>query len=225
MTPAAVVVPAGVGREPAWHAERGSVVIHALGTVRGGAVMTIPAASVVRGTARAVVVATGMATERGRIARLLESAGRERTPLQARIDRVGCGLLWVSLGLSMLIVSLGLARGVPPFELLLTGVSSAVAAVPEGSPAVVTIALALGVPRMARRNAIIRRLPSVETLGCAQVICTDTTGTLTLGFALGAVPLVVLELLTVWRRRARAGGPDTSSSRQSDSPAMTRGGA
>jgi Ca2+-transporting ATPase len=137
--------------------------------------------SVVRGTARAVVVATGMATELGRIARLLETAGREKTPLQARIDRVGRGLLWVSLGISTLIVGLGLMRGVPPFELLLTAVSLAVAAVPEGLPAVVTIALALGVQRMARRNAIIRRLPSVETLGCAQVICTDKTGTLTLG--------------------------------------------
>jgi Ca2+-transporting ATPase len=137
--------------------------------------------SVVRGTARAVVVATGMATELGRIARLLESADREKTPLQARIDRVGRALLWVSLGISTLILGLGLMRGVPPFELLLTAVSLAVAAVPEGLPAVVTIALALGVQRMARRSAIIRRLPSVETLGCAQVICTDKTGTLTLG--------------------------------------------
>jgi Ca2+-transporting ATPase len=137
--------------------------------------------SVVRGTARAVVVATGMATELGRIGRLLETAGREKTPLQARIDRVGRGLLWVSLGISTLVVGLGLMRGVPPFELLLTAVSLAVAAVPEGLPAVVTIALALSVQRMARRNAIVRRLPSVETLGCAQVICTDKTGTLTLG--------------------------------------------
>ncbi len=137
--------------------------------------------SIVGGSGRALVVATGMDTEVGHIARLLQTAGTDETPLQRRLDRVGRRLLWICLGIVALVFGLGLLRSNEPFELFLNAVSLAVAAIPEGLPAVVTVALALGVQRMVRRNALVRRLPSVETLGCAQVICTDKTGTLTVG--------------------------------------------
>jgi Ca2+-transporting ATPase len=137
--------------------------------------------SVTGGTGRALVVNTGMETELGHIAKLLETAESGKTPLQHRLDRVGRALLWACLGIVVLIFGLGLLRGIEPFELFLSAVSLAVAAIPEGLPAVVTVALALGVQRMIRRNALVRHLPSVETLGCAEVICTDKTGTLTLG--------------------------------------------
>ena len=137
--------------------------------------------SVANGTGRAVVIATGMATEVGHIAALLDTASSGETPLQAKLDQVGKRLLGACLGIVFVVFALGMLRGVAPFEMFLAAVSLAVAAVPEGLPAVVTVALALGVQRMARRNALIRRLPAVETLGCAQVICTDKTGTLTVG--------------------------------------------
>jgi len=137
--------------------------------------------SVVGGQGRALVAATGMQTEVGRIASLLEDAGDGETPLQRRLDRVGRSLLAASLAIVALVFLLGLMRGEPPGRMLLAAVSLAVAAVPEGLPAVVTVALALGVGRMARRNALVRRLPAVETLGCTQVICSDKTGTLTVG--------------------------------------------
>ena len=122
-----------------------------------------------------------METELGAIARLLETAESGETPLQRRLDRVARQLLWACLGIVALIFMLGLVREIAPFDLILSAVSLAVAAIPEGLPAVVTVALALGVQRMVRRNALARRLPSAETLGCAQVICTDKTGTLTVG--------------------------------------------
>jgi Ca2+-transporting ATPase len=137
--------------------------------------------SVASGSGRALVVATGMQTEVGRIARLLEGASSGETPLQHKLDVVGRQLLWACLAIVTLVFALGWARGSAPFELFLGAVSLAVAAVPEGLPAVVTVALALGVERMARRNALMRSLPSVETLGSTQVICTDKTGTLTVG--------------------------------------------
>jgi Ca2+-transporting ATPase len=137
--------------------------------------------SIVHGSARALVTATGMRTEVGRIARLLETATSGDTPLQRRLDHVGRRLVWASLAIALLVFALGLARGIAPFELFLTAVSLAVAAIPEGLPAVVTLTLALGVERMARRNALVRRLVAVETLGSTQVICTDKTGTLTVG--------------------------------------------
>jgi P-type Ca2+ transporter type 2C len=133
------------------------------------------------GSGRALVVATGMDTEVGHIATLLETARSDATPLQRRLDQVARRLLWACLGIVALVFALGLLRTVAPFELFLSAVSLAVAAIPEGLPAVVTIALALGVQRMARRHALVRRLPAVETLGCAQVICSDKTGTLTVG--------------------------------------------
>ncbi|MCK6371705.1 MAG: HAD-IC family P-type ATPase, partial [Gammaproteobacteria bacterium] len=137
--------------------------------------------SVAAGSGRALVVATGMGTEIGHIARLLETANDDATPLQRRLDQVARRLLWACLMIVAVVFGLGFLRGIAPFELFLSAVSLAVAAVPEGLPAVVTVALALGVQRMVRRNALVRRLPAVETLGCAQVICTDKTGTLTVG--------------------------------------------
>ena len=133
------------------------------------------------GSGRALVVATGMDTEVGHIATLLETARSDATPLQLQLDQVARRLLWACLGIVALVFALGLLRTVAPFELFLSAVSLAVAAIPEGLPAVVIIALALSVQRMARRHALVRRLPAVETLGCAKVICSDKTGTLTVG--------------------------------------------
>ncbi len=138
--------------------------------------------SVAAGTGQAVVVATAMNTELGRIAGLIEEAGSEGgTPLQKKLDSFGHLLVWATLGIVALLFGLGLLREIPPFELFMTSVSLAVAAVPEGLPAVVTVALALGVLRMSRRRALMRKLPAVETLGSTTVICTDKTGTLTVG--------------------------------------------
>ncbi|MGE0680244.1 MAG: cation-translocating P-type ATPase [Candidatus Binatia bacterium] len=137
--------------------------------------------SIVNGSGRAVVTATGMSTEVGHIAELLHTATSDETPLQKRLDLVARRLLWACLGIVLLVFALGFLRGIAPFELFLGAVSLAVAAIPEGLPAVVTVALALGMQRMARRNGLVRRLSAVETLGCAQVICSDKTGTLTVG--------------------------------------------
>jgi Ca2+-transporting ATPase len=144
--------------------------------------MVFMGTSVATGTARAVVVATAMGTELGHIAGLLEAAGTEEsTPLQKKLDAFGYVLIWAALGIVALLFVMGLWRGANFFEMVMTAVSLAVAAVPEGLPAVVTVALALGVSRMARRRALVRRLPAVETLGSTTVICTDKTGTLTAG--------------------------------------------
>jgi Ca2+-transporting ATPase len=137
--------------------------------------------SAVSGVGRAAVVATGMATEMGRIAALLETASPGETPLERKLDQVGRRLLGACLAIVAVVFGLGLLRNMPPLELVMSAVSLAVAAIPEGLTAVVTIALALGMQRMARRAALVRRLPSVETLGCAEVVCTDKTGTLTVG--------------------------------------------
>lgn len=143
--------------------------------------MVFMGTSVSGGVGSAIVVATGMDTEIGRIATLIETAAEEDTPLQKRLEAFGRTLVWVALGLVALLFVLGWARGLKLFELFMTSVSLAVAAVPEGLPAVVTIALALGVMRMSRRGALVRRLPAVETLGSTTVVCTDKTGTLTIG--------------------------------------------
>lgn len=144
--------------------------------------MVFMGTSVAAGTGQAVVTATGMTTEFGRIASLLEEASLdEGTPLQKRLESVGRMLVWASLGIVAVIFVLGVLRDIPLIDLFLTSVSLAVAAVPEGLPAIVTVALALGVQRMARRRALVRRLPAVETLGSTNVICTDKTGTLTVG--------------------------------------------
>lgn len=131
------------------------------------------------GRGRAVVVATGMQTEFGRIARLLATVEIGQTPLQNNLKRVGHALAYVALAVVILIVGLGFFRGQPLLEMLVFGIALAVAVVPEALPAVVTISLAIGVQRMVKRNALIRRLPAVETLGSTSVICSDKTGTLT----------------------------------------------
>jgi Ca2+-transporting ATPase len=137
--------------------------------------------AVASGTGVAEVVAIGMGTELGRIASLLQAAEPAETPLQQRLARVGHVLAAICLAIVAVVAAAGALRGLPPVELLLSSVSLAVAAVPEGLPAIVTIALAVGVQRMSARCVLIRRLPAVETLGCASVICTDKTGTLTTG--------------------------------------------
>jgi Ca2+-transporting ATPase len=131
------------------------------------------------GRAGAVVVATGMDTELGRIAGMLQSVTREATPLQKRLSQLGRWLALAALVLVAIIFAEGLIQGEGVRIMLLTAVSMAVAAVPEGLPAIVTIALALGAQRMLRRQALIRKLPAVETLGSVTVICSDKTGTLT----------------------------------------------
>ena len=144
--------------------------------------MVFSGTAVAAGTAQAVVVATAMKTELGRIAGLIEKASADQdTPLQQKLDAVGRILVWAALGVVALVFVLGLLRGTELLELFMTSVSLAVAAVPEGLPAVVTVALSLGVSRMARRNALVRKLAAVETLGSTSVICTDKTGTLTAG--------------------------------------------
>ena len=144
--------------------------------------MVFMGTSVAAGTGQAVVVATAMNTELGRIAGMIEEAGaEERTPLEKKLESFGQILVWAALGIVALLFGLGLLRGTKPLELFMTSVSLAVAAVPEGLPAVVTVALALGVLRMSRRRALVRKLPAVETLGSTTVICTDKTGTLTVG--------------------------------------------
>ncbi|MGE5589674.1 MAG: calcium-translocating P-type ATPase, SERCA-type [Bacillota bacterium] len=135
--------------------------------------------AVTRGRGRAVVVGTGMATEMGRIAGLIQEAEEGQTPLQRRLDQLGKVMVAVSLGVCALVVVAGVLRQEPVMAMFLSGVSLAVAAMPEGLPAIVTVALALGVQRMIKGNAIVRKLPAVETLGCATVICSDKTGTLT----------------------------------------------
>lgn len=134
---------------------------------------------VVRGNGRVVVTATGGATAMGGVSELLKDAGQDDTPLEKRLAVLGRSLAGISLGIAALMALVGIALGRPLVEILETAIALAIAAVPEGLPAVATITLAIGMTRMARQNAIIRRLPAVETLGSTTVICTDKTGTLT----------------------------------------------
>lgn len=131
------------------------------------------------GHGEAVVVATGLRTELGKIASMLRSVEREPTPLQRRLARLGRDLTLAAVALIVVVFVLGLLQGQDARTMFITAISLAVAAVPEGLPAVVTIALALGAQRMLRRHALIRKLPAVETLGSVTTICTDKTGTLT----------------------------------------------
>lgn len=144
--------------------------------------MVFMGTSVASGTAQAIVVATAMETELGRIAGLItDASSEEHTPLEKKLESFGRVLVWVTLGIVVLLFGLGMLRNTNLLELFMSAVSLAVAAVPEGLPAVVTISLAVGVVRMSRRHALIRKLPAVETLGSTTVICTDKTGTLTVG--------------------------------------------
>lgn len=141
--------------------------------------MVYSGCSITYGAGEAVVTATGMNTEMGRIAGLLEDAGEEQTPLQQKLARLGRSLGMIALVACAVIFVVGLLDGMPIMEIFMTAVSLAVSAIPEGLPAIVTIVLSIGVQRMVGRGAIIRRLPAVETLGGASVICSDKTGTLT----------------------------------------------
>jgi Ca2+-transporting ATPase len=134
---------------------------------------------VTRGSGAGVVTATGAASELGRIARMVEQAAPEASPLEARLSRLSGQLLWLTLGLALLIALAGLARGQPAFDVVEAAIALAVAAIPEGLPIVATLALARGIWRMARQNALIERLAAVETLGATTIILTDKTGTLT----------------------------------------------
>ncbi len=131
------------------------------------------------GRGRAVVVGTGMRTQFGRIAQMLQSVETGRTPLQQNLDKVGRVLGKAAVAIVAAVVVVGLLRDQPVLEMFIFGIALAVAAVPEALPAVVTISLAIGVQRMVKRNALVRRLPAVETLGSTSVICSDKTGTLT----------------------------------------------
>jgi len=135
--------------------------------------------SVVSGKGRILIVETGMKTELGRIAGMIQAISHESTPLQKRLEQFGKFIIYACFALVAIVFGLELLRGGKVLDMFLTSVSLAVAAIPEGLPAVVTIALALGVQRMVKRHVLIRKLPAVETLGSASVICSDKTGTLT----------------------------------------------
>ena len=141
--------------------------------------MTFAGTTVVNGHGRGIVVATGMQTEFGQIAGLSQRVGDEATPLARQMDRLGRDLGLIAVGIAVLAVAVGLLQQRGLLEMFLVGVSLAVAVIPEGLPAVVTLTLAIGIKNMMRRNCLIRHLPASETLGAVSVICTDKTGTLT----------------------------------------------
>ncbi len=141
--------------------------------------MVFMGTSISRGKCRAVVVAIGMDTEMGKIAHLLDQDNNKLTPLQKRLKHLGKWLVILSLLITLLIVVIGVLKGQSVYNMFMAGVSLTVAAIPEGLPAIVTLALAIGVQKMIKNNAIVRKLQAVETLGCSTVICSDKTGTLT----------------------------------------------
>ena len=141
--------------------------------------MAFRGTAITQGVGEGIVVATGMATELGHVSALVQSAEGEAPPLERRLDRLGQRLVWLTLALAALTIGLGLLQGHALVEMVQTGIALAVAAVPEGLPVVATLSLARGMLRMARRNALITRLSSVETLGATTIILTDKTGTLT----------------------------------------------
>ncbi|MBY0518159.1 MAG: cation-translocating P-type ATPase [Bacteriovoracaceae bacterium] len=143
--------------------------------------MLFASTAVATGSAKAIVTSIGMQTEIGKIAGLLESAHMVKTPLQTKLELVSKKLLYLCSGVVILVAILGKIHGEPWLDVFMNAISLAVAAIPEGLPAVVTVALALAVRRMSKKNAIVRHLPAVETLGSTSVICTDKTGTLTTG--------------------------------------------
>lgn len=133
------------------------------------------------GTGRAIVTATGKETEIGKIAEMMTSAETSRTPLQLRLEAVGTKLLWLGGGVVLLMVAIGFMQGKPWIDILMAALSLSIAAIPEGLPTVVTIALVMAIRRMSHKQALVREMDSVETLGATDVICTDKTGTLTTG--------------------------------------------
>lgn len=141
--------------------------------------MVFMSSMVTYGRGTAVVVATGMKTAIGKIAGMIQGEKKSLTPLQMRLEELGKWMGIISIGICAIMFLIGILKGRPYLEMFMTAVSLAVAAIPEGLPAVVTIVLAIGVQKMIKKNAIIRKLPAVETLGCATVICSDKTGTLT----------------------------------------------
>lgn len=141
--------------------------------------MVFSGCSITYGTATAIVTATGMNTEMGKIADLLDNEEEVQTPLQKKLAQLGKYLGILALAACAVVFVVGVANGIPAMEIFMTAVSLAVSAIPEGLPAIVTIVLSIGVQRMVKKNAIIRRLPAVETLGSASIICSDKTGTLT----------------------------------------------
>jgi len=141
--------------------------------------MVYSSTTVLTGRAVAVVTSTGMSSEVGKIAEMIGGMEQEETPLQRKLGQLGKTLGIVAIGLCALIFLIGVLRGIRAFEMFMTAISLAVAAVPEGLPAIVTVVLAIGVQKMSKENAIIRRLSAVETLGSATMICSDKTGTLT----------------------------------------------
>lgn len=141
--------------------------------------MVFSGCSITYGTALAVVTATGMDTEMGKIANLLDNEENGQTPLQQKLAQLGKYLGIMALVACAIIFVVGIINGIPVLEIFMTAVSLAVSAIPEGLPAIVTIVLSIGVQRMVKKNALIRKLPAVETLGGASVICSDKTGTLT----------------------------------------------
>ncbi|NLK52890.1 MAG: cation-translocating P-type ATPase, partial [Syntrophomonadaceae bacterium] len=141
--------------------------------------MTFVGTSVTRGKGQGLVVATGMQTELGQVADMIQEVEEEPTPLQKRLEQMGKILVIGCLLICAVVTMVGFLRGEPLYHMFMVGVTLAVAAIPEGLPAIVTVVLAVGVQRMIRRRAIVRKLPAVETLGCATVICSDKTGTLT----------------------------------------------
>jgi len=141
--------------------------------------MAFMGTAITRGRGRGVVVGTGMQTIMGEIAGMIRVAEKTMTPLQLKLDQLGKVLIVICIIVCAIVAVLGIMRGENALTMFMAGISLAVAAIPEGLPAIVTVVLALGVQRMAKRNAIVRKLPAVETLGCTTVICSDKTGTLT----------------------------------------------
>lgn len=161
-------------------AEKDAKLVLPEGTALGDRInMVFSGSSVTYGTALAVVESTGMDTETGKIAGLLSGESETKTPLQEKLAVLGKNLGFMALAACAVIFVVGLLNDIPAMEIFMTAVSLAVSAIPEGLPAIVTIVLSIGVQRMVKKNTIIRRLPAVETLGSASVICSDKTGTLT----------------------------------------------
>lgn len=134
---------------------------------------------ILKGRGKAKIVNTGMKTEMGKIAYMLDSIETEKSPLKKKLASLGKVMVVVCIAVCIIVTLLGILRGQDKYEMFLLGISLAVAAIPEGMAAIVTVALALGVSRMLKRNALVRKLPAVETLGCTSIICSDKTGTLT----------------------------------------------